>query len=797
MSGAAVPPPFCLQQVSNDLGGIPTGLTVSAFPHRPVPSSPCDVIKTQGDQGTKQSLVNYRAAWREDSMHDGPVRAERRRLGRRKEPERDIALQPVPEKVAFPSRRDGSAAVACPAFCKGRRLDTRGSTEESRTYFRSSAQLSDYDAHIRATAAELGVAVEHLQTNDLDECIRLLSGTDAHAIAAISDREHASRGFGKEPALVECIAALRKPVFEVHYGNFFAKGATSLVTAACNGLICGAKLSSYSAGMRAAVEALTPSPFDHPPAEETAFEIEERDGADQPLLPYSLPEGWDDEGSGLYLARGPLSFVEAPAHGSVGVRAAGAPNREKILQDMVQKLEAKPLQLPIESSWTNFLMNLVDLGPVPPEFGEDTEMGSFMDLKLHLHWHAKPKIVVTCKLGTVELPSMQLGCTFYFGFHNKVPEPPFFDAVCMYMGNAAVLLQKTGVNLWVRGMASILTGSRSNDPYVTVDLGGTAERTLRTPTCYNTLEPAWKEQGNHMSGRLPCKGVASEGDEMARKLGVRVLDLFGVQSLDYFEREREAERTCELEQGWPGKEHPDPENGGTAKLELGLQWRPISHSVSAQLPPDVFLDDEEGSEEEEEEVRWPLFVLRVGVQHLEMRRWACSGEWGVQATFEQSFRFFIRNAKPTKVHIAFYSSTDLKPEEELRIGGLRFPELQNIAGPRASRGGEVVGTSARVPLLVVAGHDLCAGCLGVVVGEENSLQAAEAVVTVRVEQAKSRWKLLGDVQLNSVLLQQDLIMEFKDEELTNWTGAACPRFSGQLQLWHINNMTPKKESRQD
>ncbi|CAE7366598.1 aroQ [Symbiodinium sp. CCMP2592] len=64
----------------------------------------------------------------------------------------------------------------------GKGLDTRGSTEESRTYFRSSAQLSDYDAHIRATAAELGVAVEHLQTNDLNECIRLLSGTDAHAI---------------------------------------------------------------------------------------------------------------------------------------------------------------------------------------------------------------------------------------------------------------------------------------------------------------------------------------------------------------------------------------------------------------------------------------------------------------------------------------------------------------------------------------------------------------------------------------------------------------------------------------
>ncbi|CAE7471963.1 unnamed protein product [Symbiodinium sp. KB8] len=131
---------------------------------------------------------------------------------------------------------------------------------------------------------------------------------------------------------------------------------------------------------------------------------------------------------------------------------------------MVQKLEAKPLQLPIESSWTNFLMNLVwpvigpefsaamkdiiapklhnklsflapitvevDLGTVPPEFGEvevleDTEMGSFMDLKLHLHWHAKPKIVVTCKLGTVELTTMQLGemCRGFGGF-LQAPDSP-------------------------------------------------------------------------------------------------------------------------------------------------------------------------------------------------------------------------------------------------------------------------------------------------------------------------------------------------------------------------------------
>ncbi|CAE7208277.1 SYT4 [Symbiodinium sp. CCMP2456] len=865
------------------------------------------------------------------------VRVEHGRLGRRKEPQRDIALQPVPEKVAFPSGRDSNVAVACPSFFAHARLDTRGSTEESRTYFRSSAQLSDYDAHIRATAAELGVEVEHLQTNDLDECIRLLSGTDANAIVINP------AGFGKEPALVECIAALRKPVFEVHYGNFFAKGATSLVTAACNGLICGAKLSSYSAGMcfagfwvvgwflrscednedrdgrrsgdciinftyvilltskseaenpdvgapkrkseAVALVYLTDSARsnrsnytaltweeDEKQKSGTAFEIEERDGADQAqtapsptvsnLQPFpvhyvppsqrSTPAPSYVPSVSSYVAGAPQSPASQTTwissrghsfgHGSpsqprlemvkqkpfwlvelkdriwpeisrymgqeiVGnFQAAGAPNREKTLQDMVQKLESKPLQLPIESSWTNFLMNLVwpvigpevsaamkdiiapklhnklsflapitvevDLGTVPPEFGEvevleDTEMGSFMDLKLHLHWHAKPKIVVTCKLGTVELTTMQLGCTFYFGFHNKVPEPPFFDAVCMYMGNAfmhardvlgtdlamddpylgmdfthgwtgldsrfvedaivgavngtfgpwMVLPQrvvmpmrefpfsfdlgnpmpKGCLKLTVKGanglvgtewkMASILTGSRSNDPYVTVDLGGTAERTLRTPTCYNTLEPAWKDHNSfffvidalriqHFNFRIwddgfmqqlreQHLGVASEGDEMARKLGVRVLDLFGVQSLDYFDREREVERTCELEQGWPGKEHPDPENGGKAMLELGLQWRPISQSVSAQLPPDVFLDDEEGSEEEEEEVRWPLFVLRVGVQHLEMRRWACSGDQGVQLV---------------RVYVAVeweISSSGLRSPNhsflQRRLGGLGFP----------------------------------------------------------------------------------------------------------------------------
>ena len=53
-------------------------------------------------------------------------------------------------------------------------------------------------------------------------------------------------------------------------------------------------------------------------------------------------------------------------------------------------------------------------------------------------------------------------------------------------------------------------------------------------------------------------------------------------------------------------------------------------------------------------VRWPLFVLRVGVQHLEMRRWACSEDQGAH---------FVR------VYVAV--------EWEICSSGLRLPNPSN------------------------------------------------------------------------------------------------------------------------
>ncbi len=40
--------------------------------------------------------------------------------------------------------------------------------EETRISFRSTAVLADYDRRIRSAADELGVEVEHIQTNDLE-----------------------------------------------------------------------------------------------------------------------------------------------------------------------------------------------------------------------------------------------------------------------------------------------------------------------------------------------------------------------------------------------------------------------------------------------------------------------------------------------------------------------------------------------------------------------------------------------------------------------------------------------------
>mmetsp|Transcript_17077 Transcript_17077/g.25794 ORF Transcript_17077/g.25794 Transcript_17077/m.25794 type:complete len:166 (+) Transcript_17077:79-576(+) len=136
---------------------------------------------------------------------------------------------------------------------QGLGLDIRGTTEETRIRYKSIATIKDYDARIRSAAEELGIEVEHLQFNDLEECKTRLQHANEDAIVINP------AGWTTSDELAACIASLHMPVIEAHYGNFSKNGTVSKVTPACRGLICGCKLESYVLAMRAALEALEPS----------------------------------------------------------------------------------------------------------------------------------------------------------------------------------------------------------------------------------------------------------------------------------------------------------------------------------------------------------------------------------------------------------------------------------------------------------------------------------------------------------------------------------------------------------
>lgn len=344
-------------------------------------------------------------------------------------------------------------------------------------------------------------------------------------------------------------------------------------------------------------------------------------------------------------------------------------------------------------------------------------------------------------------------------------------------------------------LQSILTGARSNDPYVTVDLGGSAN-SLRTPTCYNELNPTW-DDGNtyyfvidsvrlqHFNLRVYDDGLlqmfreqqigmASQEDLMARKLGLSVMDLFGMSSLDFYDKEQEKNFTCSLDTIWEGREdHAELRNAKPPSITLGLHWRPIVYGQPSMLPQAIFLDDDEP------EPVWPHFVLRVCFGKLEMRHFTMKptdlfsihgtvmpgfdstgshhedpkegvsavvskkvyaqhqqnedrtemvsrmtgGRMGRAckvATFDQGFRFWVRDPRNTKIHLTFNSVSDFDKTDTHQLGELTL-------------------------------------------------------------------------EVNSLLKEKDLSLDIKNEDLDNWEGGDLPaRFSGHLQLYQLHDSAVKQ-----
>ena len=108
--------------------------------------------------------------------------------------------------------------------------------------------LPEYDAKIRAYAADLGVEVEIFQSNIEGEVInRLFAAHDEGLGGAIINPAGYSRGY---PALVEAIGKAGFPTIEVHLSNPARRGNASDVTKGCLGTVTGFGIAGYALAMR-------------------------------------------------------------------------------------------------------------------------------------------------------------------------------------------------------------------------------------------------------------------------------------------------------------------------------------------------------------------------------------------------------------------------------------------------------------------------------------------------------------------------------------------------------------------
>ncbi|MCC7274560.1 MAG: type II 3-dehydroquinate dehydratase [Alphaproteobacteria bacterium] len=108
--------------------------------------------------------------------------------------------------------------------------------------------LPEYDARIRAFAAELGVEVEIFHSNVEGEVInRFYAAHDEDIAGAIINPDGFTRGY---PALVAAIGRVRFPTIEVHISNPARRGHVSDVATACLGTVTGLGIAGYALALR-------------------------------------------------------------------------------------------------------------------------------------------------------------------------------------------------------------------------------------------------------------------------------------------------------------------------------------------------------------------------------------------------------------------------------------------------------------------------------------------------------------------------------------------------------------------
>jgi len=335
-------------------------------------------------------------------------------------------------------------------------------------------------------------------------------------------------------------------------------------------------------------------------------------------------------------------------------------------------------------------------------------------------------------------------------------------------------------------LQSLLTGDRSNDPYVTVDLGGARDRMMRTPTCYGDLTPVWEEDNvfhfvvdalglQHLNFRIYDDGLlqlfreqqigtASHEDLMARKLGVSVMELFGTRSMNFFDQEQKLDTSCMLDTSWPGHEREDQTK---AQLNLSIHWRPIIESKPSLIPQEVFVEDDEDLEPP----LWPRFVLRIGLQSLQMQRFKG----------KRTDMFFAKVAMLPGFNAA--GCLEEEPKEGLTEVHSKkvYPQHQGEdRSEMVSRmSGGLLGHAGRVAYFDQGFRFL--------VHNPTSSKVHLTFYSV-ADFDKTDVTELGEmtVELNSLLQEKTLSMDL-NEPLDNWTGDAPGTFKGHFQLFQIHH----------
>ncbi len=108
--------------------------------------------------------------------------------------------------------------------------------------------LPEYDSHIRAYAAELGVEIEIFHSNiEGDVVNKLYAANDGDFDAAIFNPAGFSRGY---QALTAAIGQVRFPTIEMHISNPMRRGPASDTVVVSRGVVAGFGVAGYYLALR-------------------------------------------------------------------------------------------------------------------------------------------------------------------------------------------------------------------------------------------------------------------------------------------------------------------------------------------------------------------------------------------------------------------------------------------------------------------------------------------------------------------------------------------------------------------